>query len=80
MNKFKTLFLFGLVPVVMFTGMILAMVWAYVTKPDHVELKSNKPKETIKEVVVEKIIVDTFYVKVPCNRQHAEVKTKKDTI
>ena len=81
MNKFKALFFFGLVPILMVAGLLFAMTFAYLTK-DHKTALETEPqvKEVIKEVEVEKIVRDTVYVKVPCNKQHVEIKTKKDTI
>ncbi len=81
MNKFKALFFFGLVPILMVAGLLFAMIFAYLTKDHHTALeKEPQVKEVIKEVEVEKIVCDTVYVKVPCNKQHVEIKTKKDTI
>lgn len=81
MNKFKALFFFGLVPILAVVGMIFAMTFAYLTKDHKTALKKEpQVKEVIKEVEVEKIVRDTVYVKIPCNKQHVEIKTKKDTI
>ena len=81
MNKFKALFFFGLVPILAVVGMIFAMTFAYLTKDHKIALKKEpQVKEVIKEVEVEKIVRDTVYVKIPCNKQHVEIKTKKDTI
>lgn len=81
MNKFKALFFFGLVPILAIVGMIFAMTFAYLTKNRSTALKKEpQVKEVIKEVEVEKIVRDTVYVKIPCNRQHTEIKPKKDTI
>lgn len=82
MNKFKALFFFGLVPILAVVGMIFAMTFAYLTR-DHKSTafeKEPQVKEVIKTVEVEKIVRDTVYIKVPCNKQHTEIKPKKDTI
>lgn len=81
MNKFKALFFFGLVPILMVAGLLFAMVFAYLNKDHKTALKKEPEiKEVIKEIEVEKIVRDTVYVKIPCNRQHTEIKPKKDTI
>jgi hypothetical protein len=82
MNKFNTLFYLGLIPIILILAVASAIIWAafnYEDKPPfYKDQKKTEAKEVIKEV--EKIVYDTVEVKIPCKRQHVEIKPTKDTI
>jgi hypothetical protein len=84
MKQSNLLFIGGAFTIILITGFCGMLIWAFLTKSDNVPFQSVKEKkdsvaiqikEVIKEVPVNVYIHDTFTIKIPCHKQHCEIKT-----
>ena len=82
MKQSKLLFLGGAFTILLIVGFCGMIIWAFITKSDNVPFQSVKEKKDsvaieIKEVKVpvNVYVHDTVTIKIPCRKQHCEIKT-----
>lgn len=82
MSKFNTLFYLGLIPIILILAVASAIIWAAFNYEDRPPFYKEKKQAEVKEVIkeVEKIVHDTIEIRIPCKKQHVEIKPTKDTI